>query len=228
MFDVIWYKARHKDKVLPLLNIPSAQERVARGIFGVRWGPGQPPPPGSQGQIGEYCMIWGNFLGYEIDPDKMRAQCDLTEIAPGLVGGKLKEGYIPDSERAAQQLHDEQARLASRRAQEGGGRAEYLQAEQDATDRLLIAVARRQGIRKPEKLARAALLDLYTLATVTDEFEVPTIDEWKAQTLPPFEESEEVTLENVEDWEKHLTEAYAKVKAPSLTIRKPYRIERVA
>ncbi len=225
--DYLWYQPEHRDRVLDLIHIPDAAEREARGIFGLVFAPGQPAALGFKNPHGQtWKLVFGNFLGYPIDPNQCARACELTEIEDGLIGGMLRPEIRESKEfqkRAQTRFRAEQ----QRKQQRGGQTAEQrARLEMAATDELLLAVATRMNVRRPEKLTRGRLLALYEMVAMTDEFDVPPIGDWIAGKVPPA--PVEITLENCPDWEKYMLGAYASVKAPPLQIVKPYSIERTA
>ena len=237
-YDVLWYLPHCKARVLAILNVPSVEERQARQVFGLRWGPGQPRPPAPDGEFkgpaADWNIVWGNFLGYEKDPDLLRKLCNLEEIGFGLIGGKFKTGALDTGrhrDRAEKQAADEAAQEAGVGAGRAATRVEYDRAAQNAIQKLLFLVARLHGVKKPQKWSFEQLCELYDVHLVTsDQFDADTMQEFVLAEAgeKPAESNEPITLENVGDWEKYMADAYGRVVAAPVMIKKPYKIEKIA
>lgn len=243
VFNYLWYQPQQKDKVLEYLHIPSLEERTRRGIFGLVWGPAQPWPinletqeryEGEQGA--EWAWVFGNFLGYELDPCSATGRiangkaeygcCEMQQIEEGLVGGTIRQEWF------GSQRYIGRKRTQERLERENGAKAHKDRVEErnalrrNAIERLLIVTALRCGIKKPEKQSLARLQDVYDTVLLTDEFEVPTIEQWEAIQVPAEVEPE--TLENTPDWEDRMRRGWAAAGCQTIRIVKPYKIEKVA
>lgn len=227
MYDAIWYLPQCRSKVLPLLRIPPLEERTRRGIIGLVWGPGQPKPlKDAVGPALGFSWVHGNFYGYEKDPDKFLAFCDLTEIEPGLIGGTFKEGATDAfKDRAAFEQSADEARIAAQAKPVSADGPSVEMQTQQAHIQLLLTVARLAGARKPEKMSIDALREIYALAIIRGLVDEDTYDQWIStfvqQPEPTPEELPPITLEQLGDeWEQIYIDRWRKSENRT-TITKP-------
>lgn len=165
-FDALWYLPAHRSRVLSLLNYPNRAERDEREVYGVVWAPGQPRPKAATSGPGlGWSLVFGNFLGYEPDPDRLTAQMELSEIEPGLVAGVYVLERVQDDANFETRKADQVAFEAQKRADLARLAAEEVPEVQDsgAELRFLILMARAHGCRKPELLSFEDLSEFFRI-----------------------------------------------------------------
>ncbi len=224
MFDVLWYRPQTKGRVLSLLRIPSAQERAARGVIGVRWGPGQPKPPSGtetpfNGPGSEWCMIWGNFRGYEKDPDTFRALCDLKEIEPGLIGGTLKPGAL-ETKRFEEIRAEDEHRETELLKKSAAAAAATVEPDAQIMGRFLDTVGLVMGIRNVETLEIDQLEHVHLLAIADNRIGLNAADRWLALHRPKVQPQRPILIEEMEDFEAPLQAAMAAVRGPTIITKR--------
>ena len=235
LYDCIWYLPDQKDAALAHVRIPSAEERAARGVFGIGWGTNQPKPLSDESwaqyrlqaeQTGprfdgttqqEWRLLFGNIPGISRDPDILRGECNLVQIAPGLVGGTITE--------EARETDTWKQRAAATTRAEAEKRATIdTEAEQRSLDRLQAlrdlwqTAAIRVGIRNAEKLTNEQLKNQFEFVRVSEEFPLPDEIKWIDAIVPA--DPVQITLENCGDWEDYLQSAYMSVVASPKMIKR--------
>ena len=229
MFDAIWYLPSQKSNVLPLLTLPPLEQRQSRKVCGIIWAGGQPKPyswepqtrqfhpteiPKFSGPNGGWSLVFGNFPGYETDPDILLSLMTLKEMDEGLIGGTFKPGAL-ETERHTQRVKESAAadkkRLDELAAQVDSSRAEWEAQRNAAEMDLLLVVAARKGIRKPDRMSAELLRKNFELACMTDDdLDGLTLGEWLTlKAGAPPEEVLETPVEELPDWEAPMVAAYS-------------------
>ena len=236
LYDCIWYLPQQKANAFAQLRIPGAEERAARGVFGIGWGPNQPKPlpddsweqhrrqevqTGAQfdGSVKqEWTWLFANIPGMSRDPDLARSDCTLEQIAPGLIGGRIKEEVRQSEqwqERAVATSQAESEKLATIDTEA----EQRAIARSEALRDLCVTTAVRVGIRNAERLTDVQLANQFKFVRLTQEFPLPDEVRWVEDSVPP--DPIPITLENVGDWEKYMSDAYMSVVAsPKMIPRK--------
>lgn len=195
--DACWFTPEHEARALELVRTLPADEIRARGLNpvlrGLRFGMQECLFPDGEGRVvpGVLCtFVCTNILGsslfkpgalQQLTDGKVAVDVakyfDLVELAPGLVGGRLREQVLAWPEfirQRKQQAAVEEAGKIGGQMLEIVGEAEELQ---ELSARYLVTVGHLLGLRDPGHMPAEELTDAI-LAIGMQGKNIPTFHEW--------------------------------------------------
>ncbi len=236
-YDFLFYQPAFALKILSILKMPSPRECEDRGVIGMRWCPGYPRPIGFEGPADDWCAVWGNFIGYESDVNRMACLCDLREIEVGLIGGVLKGGVLETKRYQYKAQHQTRMEAANKVAllttAPKQTSEEWAKAADAAALDYLLMVASLCGAVAPENMSMERLTNCLRFAIMKGIVGEDDGEKWQlARCGPePIREPGElqkqmklITFENVAKdafWEKHLLTGFCALPCRKITVDAP-------